>query len=243
MTISRVFVPLPLVVGQQLTLSVSVSQHLVRVLRLRLGDTVAVFNSQLPGEFSATIIATRDSQLIVSLDAFRECQRESPLIVNLGQGISRGDRMDFTIQKAVELGVCSITPLFTEYCNVKLDGERLRRRLEHWQKVAISAAEQSGRCLVPQVLAAKHLIEWLDSKHDPIKIALDPHADLGLRDLEESAGSITLLVGSEGGLSDHEMSAVKKSGFLTMTLGKRVLRTETAALAAISALQVKFGDF
>ena len=243
MIIPRVFVPSPLAVGQQLTLDLVASQHLNRVLRLRLGDLVTIFNSQLTGEFSATIIAMQNSQLMVSLDAFRECQRESPLIINLGQGISRGDKMDFTIQKAVELGIHSITPLFTEYCNVKLDGERLQKRLEHWQKVAISAAEQSGRCVVPRILAAKHLVEWLDGNDDSTKIVLDPNAELGLRDLKENAGSITLLVGPEGGLSKHEMVAIKKSGFLSMALGKRILRTETAALAAISALQARFGDF
>ena len=243
MIIPRVFVPSPLAVGQQLTLGVSVSQHLNRVLRLRVGELIVVFNSRLSGEFDATVIAMRGSQLIVNLEAFRECQRESPLIINLGQGVSRGDKMDFTIQKAVELGAHSITPLFTECCNVKLDGERLQRRLEHWQKVAISAAEQSGRCLVPQILPAKYLIEWLRDNHDPIKMVMDPYAEQRLGGLEKSIGGITLLIGPEGGLSDHEIAIAKKSGFLAMTLGKRILRTETAALAAVSALQVKFGDF
>ncbi len=239
----RIFVPFTLATQTSCLLSAAISQHLKGALRLQRGDEITLFNSQILGEFSAIITDMHKSQVEVRLEKFIPYHRESELIVNLGQGISRGEKMDFTIQKAVELGVHSITPLFSTYCNVKLEGERLARRLAHWQNIAISACEQSGRCLVPQILPAQQMESWFLTHLEKTKIIFDPRATQKLSSLTGELGEITIAIGPEGGFSDHEIMAAQNHGFIPLTLGKRILRTETAALAAMGALQMKFGDF
>jgi len=166
---------------------------------------------------------------------------ESPLKLHLGQGISRGDRMDFVIQKAVELGVTEITPLFTERCGVKLDAERLAKRTEQWQKIAIAACEQSGRSVVPLVHTAIQLTKWLAQETKDLKLTLDPWTSDSIKTIAGSQ-TIRLVIGPEGGFTDAEVAQTKDAGFMAVRLGPRVLRTETAALTAISALQLQFGD-
>ncbi|HEX5793474.1 MAG TPA: 16S rRNA (uracil(1498)-N(3))-methyltransferase, partial [Rheinheimera sp.] len=163
------------------------------------------------------------------------------LKIHLGQGISRGDRMDFAIQKAVELGVTEITPLFTERCGVKLDGERLAKRNEQWQKIAVSACEQSGRSIVPTVHPAINLQDWLAQQTKELKLTLHPRANDTIKTLTPNS-HLRLVIGPEGGFTDHEMQQTSNAGFQGIQLGPRVLRTETAALTAISALQLQFGD-
>lgn len=241
MTLPRVFVTTKLASKQEIILDTNISNHLLQVLRLKVNDPLKVFNDT-GGEFSAIITAINKHHATVLIKEFVQCNRESPLQIHLGQGISRGEKMDFTVQKAVELGVNTITPLFTKYCNVKLNSERLENRLQHWQGVAISAAEQSGRCYVPKILPAQTLQDWF-AKTTGLCLILDPRATNKLSDIKEHPSSITILVGPEGGLSDTEIILAKQNNFLPIKFGPRILRTETAALAAISVLQAKWGDF
>lgn len=241
MTIPRIFVANKLASKQEIILDTNVSNHLLQVLRLKVNDPLKIFNDS-GVEFSAIITAINKHHATVLIKEFIQCNRESPLKIHLGQGISRGEKMDFTVQKAVELGVNTITPLFTEYCNVKLKNERLDNRLRHWQGVAISAAEQSGRCYVPKILPAQTLQDWFATTAG-LCLVLDPCATNNLSDIKERPSSVTLLVGPEGGLSDKEIIFAKQNNFLSVKLGPRILRTETAALAAISVLQAKWGDF
>lgn len=241
MTIPRIFVAAKLASKQEIILDTNVSNHLLQVLRLKVNDSLKIFNDS-GGEFSAIITTINKHHTTVLIKEFVQCNRESPLKIHLGQGISRGEKMDFTVQKAVELGVNTITPLFTEYCNVKLKNERLENRLRHWQKIAISAAEQSERCYVPKVLPVQTLESWFATTTG-LCLILDPRATKKLSDIKEYPSSVTLLVGPEGGLSDKEIILAKQNNFLPVRLGPRILRTETAALAAISVLQTKWGDF
>lgn len=241
MTLPRIFVATKLIPKQEIILDTNVSNHLLQVLRLKVNDPLKIFNDS-GGEFSAIITAINKHHATVLIKEFVQCNRESPLQIHLGQGISRGEKMDFTIQKAVELGVNTITPLFTEHCNVKLKNERLENRLRHWHGVAISAAEQSGRCYVSKILPTQTLGDWFTTTTS-LCLVLDHRATNNLSDIKERPSSATLLIGPEGGLSDKEIIFAKQNNFLPVKLGPRILRTETAALAAISVLQAKWGDF
>ncbi len=176
----------------------------------------------------------------------REC--ESPLRITLAQGISRGERMDYTLQKSVELGVSRIIPLSTERCGVKFDAKRAAKRLQHWQGVIISACEQSGRNDIPEILPTISLHAWLDAHRVPcqqqeaLRLLLHPRATQSLRQLTPPTGEISLLIGPEGGLSDNEIDMATQCGFEGIQLGPRVLRTETAGVAALAALQSYWGD-
>lgn len=237
----RIFVTSKLSSNQKIILDLSISHRILQVLRLRINDQLTLFNDA-GGEFSATLISVDKQRACVTVGDFIARNNESPLPIHLGQGISRGEKMDFTIQKAVELGVSTITPLFTKYCNVKLQDERLTKRLQHWQQVAISAAEQSGRCYVPKILPAQTVDAWCSSAGD-LRLLLDPIANNKIGDIKEQPKSVAILVGPEGGLSDEEILVAKQYEFLGVALGPRILRTETAALTAISMLQAKWGDF
>lgn len=241
MPIPRIFVDAELESKQDIILGLNASNHLLQVLRLKIGDSLILFNNS-PVEFHAIITAINKNRAAITINEFIQCNRESPLQIHLGQGISRGEKMDFTVQKAVELGVNIITPLFTEHCNVKLKSERLENRMRHWQGVAISASEQSGRCFVPNILLPQNLEDWLN-KTAGLCLVLDPYASDKLNDIKEKPECVTLLVGSEGGLSSEEIILAKRKNFLPISLGPRILRTETAGLAAISVLQAKWGDF
>ena len=242
MPLPRTFIPSDLKSGQKIILDEAPSHHLLQVLRLSVGKPLVIFNNT-DKEFNAKICGVSKRRVEAVIEESVSCNRESPLLIHLGQGISRGEKMDFTIQKATELGVRTITPLFAEHCNVKLEGSRLEKRMLHWQKVAISAAEQSGRCYVPEVLPAKSLAKWVIAAKSDLCLIFDPEATDKLNSIKKKPKSITVLVGSEGGLSGDEIKLAKKNSFLPITLGPRILRTETAALAAIGVLQAKWGDF
>lgn len=239
----RIFVDSELKAKQNFVLNAKASRHVLQALRLRINDPLLVFNNT-GGEFLAVLTAIdKNNHAIITLGDIITRENESPLQIYLGQGISRGEKMDFTVQKAVELGVTTITPLFTDYCNVKLQGERLEKRLRHWQEVAVSAAEQSGRCRVPQILPAKNLDVWFHNVSGKgLCLLFDPKASNKISSIKENQNKVTILVGPEGGLSDQEIAFAQQSGFIAITLGPRILRTETAALAAISVLQAKWGD-
>jgi 16S rRNA (uracil1498-N3)-methyltransferase len=178
----------------------------------------------------------------VNIREKQERSVESSLTVHFGLGISRGDRMDWAVQKSVELGANTITPLITSRCNVVLKADKEQQKLGHWQKIAQHASEQSGRTVVPPLNPIIELDDWL--KNQPgLKIFLDPYAEFTLKQLQPENNQVTLLSGPEGGFTENERELAKAAGFIPVSLGKRILRTETAALAALSAIQMLWGDF
>ncbi len=240
MRIPRIYQPGVIPLQQDFSLAEDGANHIGRVLRMQADDELCLFNGD-GKNYQAVITAVEKKQLVVKVISASDNLVESPLRLHLGQGISRGDRMDFVIQKAVELGVTEITPLFTERCGVKLDAERLAKRTEQWQKIAIAACEQSGRSVVPLVHSALQLNKWLTQETKDLKLTLDPWTSDSIKTITGSQ-TIRLVIGPEGGFTDTEVAQTKDAGFLAVRLGPRVLRTETAALTAISALQLQFGD-
>lgn len=229
--------------GAQLDLPDNAAHHASRVLRLKAGDEAILFNGD-GNDYRVELLRVGKEGVTAKISEWRTVERESPLTVTLAQAISSGDRMDFTLQKAVELGVGAVQPLAAERSVVKLAGERAEKRREHWQNVVISACEQSGRAVVPEVAAPTPLMNWLGEMPDfTLKLMLSPTAEHTLHDLPRPTGDICLLIGCEGGFAPAEVKAAESSGFTPVRLGARVLRTETAALAAISAMQALWGDF
>lgn len=243
MALTRVYQPGALAVKTKLRLDEKPAHHVARVLRARVGDQLTLFNGE-GGEYKAVISHIDKKGVEVEVQSFADREVESPLNIILAQGIARGEKMDFIVQKAVELGVSTIVPLITERCNVRLDNEREEKRLNHWQSVAISACEQSGRNRIPNVMAPLTYKEWLPQAKADRAFVLSPHVEekLSLAPLSKGA-SVILLIGPEGGLSDQEVSAAIQHGFSGLNLGPRVLRTETAPIAALAVLQYVFGDF
>lgn len=241
MRIPRIFHPEPLSANSRLALDANAARHVGRVLRLREGDTLTLFDG-CGGEYPATIVELGKRALWVACKDKVDSECESPLQITLAQGVSRGERMDYTIQKAVELGISTIVPLDTEHSVVSLKGDRLQKKLEHWRGVIVSACEQCGRNTLPQLLPLTSLQEWLRQPSTGLQLLLDHRAGSGVSSLQPPQGGCTLLVGPEGGLSEQERHAAINSGYQGMRLGPRVLRTETAALTALSLLQSRWGD-
>ena len=241
MHIPRIYFPEELSIGKKIIFNAEISRHLSLVLRVKIDDSIIIFNG-FGGEFKARIFSVIKQQVIAIIEKFVDKNTESPLEIHLLQGVSRGEKMDFTIQKAVELGVTSITPMFTEYCNVKLPAERLENKLRHWRAIAIHAAEQSGRCFVPKILNPISLRSLTSISFSGLKLVLVPGAENRLSDIIEKISKITLLIGPEGGLSAIEVADILEQQFLPIKLGPRILRTETAGLVAISVLQSMWGD-
>lgn len=239
MRISRLYTPIPLQSGQSTELTDTAAHYLTNVLRLGAGARLRLFNGD-GHEYDATIESVGKQRVRVAVGGASTPATESPLTTVLGLGISRGERMDFAIQKSTELGVTTIVPLFTEHCEVKLQGERLDKRQSHWQQIAVSACEQCGRVLVPVVQPPLELEAWLPTVTTSLKLVLD-HEESGTLAGSRPAGGVALLIGPEGGLSPAEITAAKAAGFGGLALGKRVLRTETAPLAALSILQYLWG--
>lgn len=237
---TRIHVPLPLAVGASLDLPDEAARHVAQVLRMRVGEPLTLFNGE-GGEYAATIVATGRRDVRVSIDRFDPVDRESRLDVSLVQCVSKGERMDYTVQKAVELGVSRILPLLSERSVVKLDAERWDKKLEHWRGIAVSACEQSGRTRVPEVAPVQKLDAWLASADAGLRLVLAPTESVSLKALPPAAG-IALLIGPEGGLSDQEIAAARRAGCIGIGLGPRVLRTETAGVATLAALQLLWGD-
>jgi 16S rRNA (uracil1498-N3)-methyltransferase len=250
MRISRLYQPAPLIPGDAINLTVEAAHYLRQVLRLDVGAELRLFNGD-GGEYAAAIIALNKQHVTVQIGEYFALDKESSLKIHLGQAISRGEKMDWVIQKAVELGVAAITPLFTARCGVKLAAERGQKRLQHWQSVAISACEQCGRNTVPLIHEPRLLADWLKplaaQPNHPL-LVLHPTAAQTLSAIfpasvrPDAPPAITLLIGPEGGLSEEEITAARQQGFTALSLGPRILRTETAALAALAALQCWLGD-
>jgi len=239
---TRVYQSYPLQVNSTVQLDEQASHHLSRVLRMTVGDEIILFNGE-GGEYSAVIREINKRNIQVEITAFSPREAESPINITLAQGLARGEKMDFIIQKAVELGVTRVVPLITERCNVKLAGDREEKRVQHWQSVAVSACEQSGRNVIPVVEAPVNLRDWLPHAKADKCFVLSPHvADKLPEEKLKLNANIVLLIGPEGGLSEAEIKAALAHGFLPLNLGPRILRTETAPLAAVAMLQTRYGD-
>ncbi len=242
MRITRIYHPGKLTSGATLQLMPSTSHHLLRVLRCKPGDKIILFNGE-GGEFSGQLIESPNAKYAcVTLENFANISRESPLQIHLLQGISRGEKMDFTIQKAVELGVTQITPVFTEFGNVKLNEERGEKKLQRWQQIIINACEQSGRTKIPILNASKNFPQAVAECKEAYKFILHPGVNKHLKEIAASPSMLALLVGTEGGFSETEISIAMQQQFILLQLGPRILRTETAGLAAIAILQSRWGD-
>ncbi|PZP35490.1 16S rRNA (uracil(1498)-N(3))-methyltransferase [Shewanella xiamenensis] len=241
MRVPRIYQPQPLAVNQQLNLDEDGAAHIGKVLRMGSGEQISLFNGD-GNDYLAEIVDAGKKSVTVKVLSCEANPSESPLNLHLGQVISRGDRMEFTIQKSVELGVNTITPLFSDRCGVKLTGERLEKKIQQWQKIVISACEQSGRSQVPIVRPAMELQQWCSEPTSALKLNLHPRAAHGIKGLDLSHTRVRLLIGPEGGLSAEEIAMTETYQFTDVLLGPRVLRTETASLTAITALQLRFGD-
>ena len=242
MRTTRIYVELELAAGAEVLLPPAASTHLLRVLRLRPGAALTLFNGR-GGEYAAELAAgTGRSAARVLVGAQTAVERESPLHITLLQGVARGERMDFIVQKATELGVQRIVPLSCEFSVVRLDAAALRRRVEHWRAVAIAACEQCGRNRLPQVDTITELEAACGGGTDELKLVLVPQAPATLSMLAQGSRPVMLLVGPEGGLSGREQLLAHRHGFQACRLGPRILRTETAPLAALAALQALAGD-
>lgn len=242
MSSPRFYLDQPLSLGARFSLPPGPARHAAKALRLTVDDTVTLFNGQ-GGEHTALIERIQKDDVAVRITDFTDIERESRLRVLLAQGISSGERMDYTLQKAVELGVASIQPIAAKRSVVKLSGERAERRVAHWQGVVASACEQCGRNRVPEVAAPLTLAGWLGQHTAGRLLFLSPLADTRLANLPSSTGVDCLVVGPEGGFEADEIAALVAAGAIPVCLGPRVLRTETAALAALAAMQTLWGDF
>jgi 16S rRNA (uracil1498-N3)-methyltransferase len=240
MRISRFYIPQTLTPTATIQLDSESAHYLITVLRLKKGAELVVFNGE-GNEYPAELIEARKESATVALRECVERDVESPLQTHLGLGISRGERMDLAIQKAVELGVSAITPLFTERCVVQLDASRKDQRLRHWRKVVQSACEQCGRNRLAEVFEPAKLDDWV-RQQTGLRLFLHPHGGKSLCELPPPDGPVCLLSGPEGGFAEHERMTALQAGFVPLRLGPRVLRTETTALAALAAIQTTWGD-
>ncbi|RAN80866.1 16S rRNA (uracil(1498)-N(3))-methyltransferase [Bacillus sp. SRB_336] len=239
----RIHAELPLQTGAELALPAQAAEHVARVLRLNAGDPLTLFNGD-GNDYEASIVAIGKREVMVRIASRQMPNNESPLPLTLAQGVARGDKMDLIVQKATELGVVRIVPLLTERSEVKLDAARAEKRLAHWRAVVASACEQSGRARVPVVAPALPLSAWLDGlvEDGALRLALLPEATRASRELRFSGSGGVLVVGPEGGLGERDTAALRAGGFDGLRLGPRILRTETAGLAALAALQALHGD-
>ncbi len=239
MRLSRFFIDAPLSLGEH-QLPEAQAHYIGRVLRMAQGDALQLFDGS-GTEFRGTLLEVGKKRVSVQLDERFAGQVESPLRIHLGQGLSRGERMDWAIQKATELGVSEITPIISERCEVRLKDERAEKRQAHWQQIAISACEQCGRSVVPVIHSPVTLGEWLKHTRAELKLVLHPVAEPLVSHAKPA--TLAFLIGPEGGLNDAEVDQAQDAGFHAARLGPRVLRTETAPVVALSVAQQLWGDF
>lgn len=243
MRTTRIHVEQPLAPAAELTLPTQAAEHVARVLRMSAGDGLTLFNGD-GADYAATLVNVGKRDVMVRIDSREDLANESPLQLTLAQAVARGEKMDLIVQKATELGVARIVPLFTERSEVKLEAARAEKRLLHWRAVATSACEQSGRARVPEVMPAQALQGWLENlaNDHAQRLALLPEGTLRAREVPFTGAGGFLVVGPEGGLGDRDVAALREAGFQGLRLGPRILRTETAGLAALAALQALHGD-
>lgn len=243
MRLTRTHIDAPLSIGATVTLPEAASAHLVRVLRLGVGDACVLFNGD-GFDYDARLASLAKKGAEAEIVGRREVGLESPLRITLGQGIARGEKMDLVLQKATELGVAAVAPVVTERTEVRLDAERAGKRIAHWQGVLAAACEQSGRARLPALDEPRPLAGWAASLADGVmKLALDPEGECTLSSLAlPGDAEVAVAVGPEGGLSERDLATLRAAGFQGLRLGPRILRTETAGLAAVAALQAIYGD-
>ncbi|MEI7611545.1 MAG: 16S rRNA (uracil(1498)-N(3))-methyltransferase [Betaproteobacteria bacterium] len=242
----RFYCPVPLALGATVELPENAARHAGKVLRMVEGDSLVLFDG-CGGDYAARIASVERKRVLVEVLQWRAFECESPLQITLVQALQSGDKMDLTIQKAVELGVSRIVPVASQRSVLRLDGERAERRLEHWRGVVVAACEQCGRNRLPEVVLPVSLKNWLGTSEaqGAVRLMLAPGGGQTLNSFALPAAQerIELLIGSEGGLSPEELALAESAGFAAMRLGPRVLRTETAGLAAVAAIQCLWGDF
>ncbi|KTD18695.1 16S rRNA methyltransferase [Legionella lansingensis] len=237
----RIYQPGNYTKGQKLELAPAQGQHVGVVLRMQPGEKITLFCGD-NREFEALIDSVHKKKVIVSVLSERLVNRESPKHIHLAQAVSKGERMEFVVQKAVELGVSSITPLITERSVIKLDEERMEKKLAQWQAIAVAACEQSGRNQLPRIEAIRSLHDYLQQNASAVKFVLHPGTMKTWRDYSFDDMNVVLLIGPEGGFSEQEIKYILSYDFRPLSLGPRILRTETAAIAALSVLQAVYGD-
>jgi 16S rRNA (uracil1498-N3)-methyltransferase len=243
MRIPKIYTEARLSENTELTLHEQEAQHIVKVLRMKEGELLRLFNGS--GEFyPATIIQTNKKSVVIKTSQAEKALSESTLHTHLGQVMSRGDRMDYVIQKSTELGINEITPLTSERCELKLNADRAEKRIKHWQQVAISAAEQCGRACVPKIHPILSVNEWVQqNKAQGLSLVLHHRDTQNLGAIQTTPSHVNLLIGPEGGLSEAEIKLATEATFIPSTFGPRVMRTETAPIACLSILQWLWGDF
>lgn len=241
MRIPRCYTDQSLVVGDTVELGEKTAHYLGRVLRLSIGSALVLFNGR-GGEYQGNIASIGKKSLVVTVQSFVDVERESGLAIQLGIGISRGDKFDWVVQKATELGVATITPLITERGEIRLKGEKAEKKIQHWQQIAISACEQCQRNRVPTIQPVQTVSEWQHGVAAELKLVLHHRAVHSLTEYAIAPTAIALLVGAEGGLTEAEIEQAMQHGFQPMVMGPRVLRTETAPVVACTLLQAQWGD-
>jgi 16S rRNA (uracil1498-N3)-methyltransferase len=249
MRIPRIFLSTSLQEGINVELPPAATNHLIRVLRLPINAKLTVFNGD-GGEYQASIVEIGKKSCVVAVGTYIDKTNESSLSIHLAQGIAHGDKMDFIIQKAVELGVTQITPLLTQFGDVRISGDRLAKRLQHWRNIVISACEQCGRNKIPIIWEPKPIINWLSASSEvttadssnALRLILHPYAAEPLPSLSKPPQQLSLIIGPEGGFSDKEVKVALDYGCSPISLGPRILRTETASITAISIVQHLWGD-
>jgi 16S rRNA (uracil1498-N3)-methyltransferase len=241
MRVFRIYYPDLLKVESQIVLTADASNHIANVLRAKPGQALVLFNGD-GNEYSAVLIEVTKRNVQVQVEAKLSISVESPLHIHLGQGISRGDRMELVLQKATELGVTEISPLITERCGVNLSEQRWQKKHMQWQKIIIAACEQCGRNTIPILNMPCAFSHWINQSTTQLRLTLHPRAEKAFRHISVPPAGVRLLIGPEGGFSENELYNTEQAGFHTVQLGPRVLRTETAAIAAITALQAIHGD-
>lgn len=243
MRLTRIHVDQRLSPGAFVTLSDQAAAHLTRVLRLQTGDRVTLFNGD-GHEYDAQLDSVGKQSVHVRITGQRQVDTSSPLHLTLAQSVARGDKMDWIVQKAIELGVACIVPLLSERTEVKLAGERAQRRLAHWQGIVVGACEQSGRTRLPTLEPIQSLEHWLAglAPSGGLRLVLSPGSRIRLRDLRPLENGVTVAIGPEGGYSDRDLDRFRQCGFEALSLGPRILRTETAGVAVLAALQAIWGD-
>ena len=243
MRTTRIFTERPIAAGTSLDLEEAPARHLRTVLRLRVGDELLLFDGS-GSEFGARLGAITRNRVTAAVGERVREEPQPPLHITLVQAVAKGEHMEYALQKAVELGISRFAPVLTEYGVVRLTGERLENRRQHWRRIAIGACEQCGRAHIPEILPPRPLQEWLDeSRTEPAsRLTLDPTATRGLKDVAAPSGAVHCLIGPEGGLTAAEVNLARELDYLPIRFGPRILRTETAAAAVITAVQVLWGD-
>ena len=237
---TRIYTSQPLTINAYIELSANATNHVTRVLRMKIGEPLILFNSEY-GSFQGTITIASKKKVCVFLQSVIENNSESPLRIELGQVVSRGERMDYAIQKATEVGISAITPLFSERCEVKLNPDRQEKKVHHWQQLAISACEQSGRNKVPVIHKPTPVLEWLKDRSTNLNFVLFHQSEKRLNGYDKPS-SVSLLIGPEGGLTPDEIAQARTYRFHSLRIGPRILRTETAPIAAACIMNYIWGD-